>query len=450
MKKLLFAVMTALMLLAAATVSAATLTTADGVLSIETPDNENWVQVNDQNHWVTITNGNDTVTIDHLSNGEKLPEVQIADGNYAAVYQAYVSTKNEVFIVKALASDTQDLETLMKIIGTIKVLKYDTKTAIQTAAPAAQTSETGVRAINATYYCTGSDVNVRSGCSTDDAKIGSLSLGQEVYVVGAVMKNGQDTGWYQINYNGGTGYVSSAFLSASKPASAPAGKPAAATATPTPAPGADQAKPVGDPIAVYDEYGNPRGSIYEYSDGSFRDQNGKKVDYQRNGVYYNGSEYLYTSRHFNDEEGVKVYDEFGESYMLYRGSDGYWRDDSGTVYTRVSDSEFQVREGTKRLSVYYPDQDDDDDDEPYQLNSGFTCYDSNGNVQGMLRPYSDGLYYSNDMVAYVDQGNGSYYSSAVGEVLYDYNPVYEEPEDAYESDGSYIYDEDDEEEDYWD
>ena len=33
---------------------------------------------------------------------------------------------------------------------------------------------------------------------------------------------------------------------------------------------------------------------------------------------------------------ITVYDEFGESYTLYEGTDGYWRDRSGTAYDRLS------------------------------------------------------------------------------------------------------------------
>jgi uncharacterized protein YgiM (DUF1202 family) len=48
---------------------------------------------------------------------------------------------------------------------------------------------------------------------------------------------------------------------------------------------------------------------------------------------------------------ITVYDEFGDAYTLYEGTDGYWRDRSGTEYVQVSDTQFQVKEGTKRLSM---------------------------------------------------------------------------------------------------
>ena len=58
--------------------------------------------------------------------------------------------------------------------------------------------------LNKTMYAK-STGNVRSLPSTDGDKLGELSKAQEVTVTGQC----NETGWYRINYNGGTGYVSS-------------------------------------------------------------------------------------------------------------------------------------------------------------------------------------------------------------------------------------------------
>lgn len=50
-------------------------------------------------------------------------------------------------------------------------------------------------------------VNVRMGPSTDYDKIGGLNKGEQVQVTGIA-----DTGWYQIQYNGETAYVSASYL----------------------------------------------------------------------------------------------------------------------------------------------------------------------------------------------------------------------------------------------
>lgn len=59
-----------------------------------------------------------------------------------------------------------------------------------------------------------SSVNVRSLPSTDGEKLGGLSKVQEVHVTGQC----NETGWYRIDYNGSTGYVSSSYLVNDKPA----------------------------------------------------------------------------------------------------------------------------------------------------------------------------------------------------------------------------------------
>ena len=203
------------MMLAAASVNAETFTTADGVLSIDAPSDE-WVQTADPNYWFTMSDGKSVITVDHLSNGESLPKVQVADASYPAVFQGFVSTTNEVFVVKALAGSAQDLETLMKAIGTVKVLQYDTKTAIKNE-EAAQTAEFGFREINGTYYVNTEELNVRSEYSTDSSLLGTLYYGEQVTVKGAVVRNGEDFGWYRISFNGGDAYVAAGFLSDTVP-----------------------------------------------------------------------------------------------------------------------------------------------------------------------------------------------------------------------------------------
>ncbi|WP_394547686.1 SH3 domain-containing protein [Priestia aryabhattai] len=66
---------------------------------------------------------------------------------------------------------------------------------------------------NTTYTVTASTLNVRSGAGTNYASIGSVTKGQKLSVVS---KSG---GWYKINYNGRTGYVSSDYVQASATAS---------------------------------------------------------------------------------------------------------------------------------------------------------------------------------------------------------------------------------------
>lgn len=64
-----------------------------------------------------------------------------------------------------------------------------------------------------TMYCIASSLNIRSGAGTSYAVTGSIKNGQSVTVLG------NNNGWSKIKVGNGYGYVSSKYLSASKPAS---------------------------------------------------------------------------------------------------------------------------------------------------------------------------------------------------------------------------------------
>ncbi len=68
-------------------------------------------------------------------------------------------------------------------------------------------------AVTGTMYA-GSAVNVRNQPSTDGEKVGQLTQGQEVTVTGQC----EETGWYQVELNGGKAFVSNNYIVAEKPA----------------------------------------------------------------------------------------------------------------------------------------------------------------------------------------------------------------------------------------
>ena len=298
-RKTVVAVLAAIAVLCFAIPAAAeTFTSEDGVLSIELP-NENWKKIEDVTKWITLSDGANQITVDHYSNGEKLPDISVADTHFVNVFQAVFSTQNEVFIVTGSVVDAAKIPEITQAIMSLKVLKYDTKRAVSRE-PEAGTSELTVIPMDKTMYVTASSLNVRKACSTDSQLLGGYGKGSKVAVTGAVQKNGVDLGGYQVNYEGGTGYVSGEFLSDTAPA-----------------------------------------STNSDSSGSSSDS-----------TVYTGNV-------------VTVYDETGDAYTLYQTKDGFWYDNSGTKYSRLSDEDFQVWEGTKRLSVYYngPDNNDYSDQE---------------------------------------------------------------------------------------
>ena len=374
-KAFLCAAAAGLMILTASAAGAATLTTEDGVLSIETPSDA-WVQTQDPNYWFVISNGTDTIAIDHLSNGQSLPAVQVADNASPAVYQAFVSTKNEVFVIKGLAASQENLQSVMQTISSIKVLKTDTKTAVQQATPAPQVSQFGLRPINGTYYVTCSDLHVRSGYSTDDAILGDLGLGDAVTVVGAVTKGGQDYGWYQVQYNGATAYVSAGFLSADKPsetASSGSSQSSSDQKKINETTSSGNAKIAGASFTVTDNKGYTVATLTPYTDG----------------YYYSGNGTAYVSH------GNGAYSPVGDNDVMSIVYDGSYLD-------RLNEEDYFTG----------PDAGD------YPAGDGVPVWNANGNYQGVLTPYSDGYYYSADGARYSNSGFGSYYGA--GEVLYDY------------------------------
>ena len=70
-------------------------------------------------------------------------------------------------------------------------------------------------AVTGTMYARAA-MNVRNQPSTDGEKVGQLTQGQEVTVTGQC----SETGWYQIELNGGKAFVSNNYIVAEKPAAA--------------------------------------------------------------------------------------------------------------------------------------------------------------------------------------------------------------------------------------
>lgn len=98
----------------------------------------------------------------------------------------------------------------------------------ETEAPETPEVETPVEAeptysftsVNETVYAT-STVNIREGFSADTDKVGSLGKGQSIKRVG--IGTGDAEGWSEVEFNGQTAYISSDYLSLTKPAAQSSG-----------------------------------------------------------------------------------------------------------------------------------------------------------------------------------------------------------------------------------
>ena len=295
--------------------------TADGVLSIQLPGPD-WVVLSDPNYWFAMTDGDDVITISHLSNGEALPAITVADDEYSAVCSAYVSTKNEVFIIRGCAVSTDSLKDIMLALSSVKILKFNTKLAINTVGTDAYTDRLVVEPCSQVLYSVSNHLNVRTDCTTDSRKLGYLTYGQPVIVNGIVRLNGRDYGWYRISYNGRMGYVSAKFLSAVAP------------------------QQQTQAFSVYAENG-ATATIHNVGNGYYEDTNGRSYRYVRGSLYYrkdNDTTYsqdpTYWNRYKNDTEAFWVFAKDGGAVQIYEDTDGNYRDAAGNTYFQNADNTY--------------------------------------------------------------------------------------------------------------
>ena len=315
-----------------------TYTTGDGVLSIDLPD-ENWKEMSDPGKWVSFSDGANLITLEHLSNGEDLPDISIADDHYVNVYQAIASTQNEVFIITGSVVDSAKIGDVCNAIMSVKVLKYDTKLAVKKEQQETSADYTIV-AMDATMYTT-AGVNVRAGYSTSDTVLGGLAAGSSVHVTGKVQKDGADLGWYQVAYNGASAYISASFLTDKAPASSSQSSSAQFT---------------GEARTIY-EIDGAAVTVYKRTDGQWVDSQG--------GVYTQITDY-----EFSGANGAVLTTNKPQAYSgnepLSSGFTAYWPNGNATTLTPYSDGYYYSSEWVRYT---------DNQDGSYSGADGSTLYD---------------------------------------------------------------------------
>ena len=315
-----------------------TYTTGDGVLSIDLPD-ENWKEMSDPGKWVSFSDGANLITLEHLSNGEDLPDISIADDHYVNVYQAIASTQNEVFIITGSVVDSAKIGDVCNAIMSVKVLKYDTKLAVKKEQQETSAGYTIV-AMDATMYTT-AGVNVGAGYSTSDTVLGGLAAGSSVHVTGKVQKDGADLGWYQVAYNGASAYISASFLTDKAPASSSQSSSAQFT---------------GEARTIY-EIDGAAVTVYKRTDGQWVDSQG--------GVYTQITDY-----EFSGANGAVLTTNKPQAYSgnepLSSGFTAYWPNSNATTLTPYSDGYYYSSEWVRYT---------DNQDGSYSGADGSTLYD---------------------------------------------------------------------------
>lgn len=383
--------------------AAETFTSSDGVLSIELPD-DTWKEVQDPASFIVLSDGANVITINHYSNGEKLPDISVADDHFVNVYEGVFSTQNEVFLVTGSVVDAQDISKICNSILSLKVLKYDTKLAVKDNTPSV--SEFTIVPMDETMYVIADGgLKVRSGSSMSSQVIGGLADGSSVHVTGKVQQKGADIGWYQISYNSGSGFVSASFLS-SKARNAGTQESAKTQTSSRTYTGSVKTVYASDGTAI---------TIYEANDGSWYDSNGKK---------YN----LVTDYEFSSESGgsysVNRPQTGNSSIELISGpltvfwgnsnqdtlslyTDGYYYSSGWVRYTDNGNGTYSGADGTTLYS-YDPvaasqanQASESDSDESFYL-------ESEGSGRPVTVSPGGGAYYDDDGVEYHNQGDGSF------------------------------------------
>lgn len=124
------------------------------------------------------------------------------------VTEAEVET-TEAETTTAVTADTAPVDTEATTEATTEAVTEETTEASEDTASSLPSFT--VESQSLTMYAK-STVNVRSGASVDYDRIGHLDEGEEVTVTGVA-----STGWYQISFKDGVGYVSNNYLTSEKP-----------------------------------------------------------------------------------------------------------------------------------------------------------------------------------------------------------------------------------------
>lgn len=358
-KSLKFAVLfsAAMALTCAVTAFGAEFTTPDSVLTLETPGDD-WKQIKDDETWATLSDGDDRITLMHYSNGEKLPEMAVAGDGYVQVCQNILSTENEVFIITGSVTDKENFEDVREAVQSVVINKYDTKKAVKTNASSINTAEPAssdkgtsseasaagqksVQAADFTVWVSSQQLNIRKAGSTDAAILDTANYADALRVTGIEMANGTQTGWYQVDYNGVVGYVSSAYV--------------------TTAP--DTAESLGhtltqEQVTLYTADGQSATYVNKAVDGNWYDGSGRQYQSNGNGSWTcltNGVSWTETAPQAPGSEDfseVTVSDEEGyNSQTLSLGADGIWRNSAAGVYTDNGNGTWTGSNGTVWYSV---------------------------------------------------------------------------------------------------
>lgn len=123
--------------------------------------------------------------------------------------------------------ELEHLKSYVGLILTNKVLPADYEERYLDWRPMESEDKTNLfTEVNETVYATGT-VNIRDSYNADSEKLGSLNRGQSITRTGT--GTGDADGWSKVEFNGQTAYISSQYLSTTKPSTPTTGQPTPST-----------------------------------------------------------------------------------------------------------------------------------------------------------------------------------------------------------------------------
>lgn len=155
----------------------------------------------------SVTNSNSNVS---LSSGSKSEFLE--NGSTTVKFKA---VKAGTVKITAEAMDMTDLDDSSKTVNGSKTFNVT----IKEKSSSTTTTTPTFTSKNQTVYAT-SQVNVRSSYSTSSSVLGVLQVGDSVTRTGLATKSVNGILWSKVTYNGKTGYISSSYLTTTKPTDA--------------------------------------------------------------------------------------------------------------------------------------------------------------------------------------------------------------------------------------
>ena len=169
------------------------------------------VKANNAAGMYSVSSSNSNVSISSGSSSEFLE-------NKSATI-TFKANKAGTATITAKATDMTDLDDDTKAVTGSKSFSVTIKAKSTTNTKPSTPTVTApsFSSVNETVYCTNDGVNVRSSYSTSSSVLGSLSKNESLKRTGVATKAVNGITWSKVTYNGKTAYVSSAYLTKTKP-----------------------------------------------------------------------------------------------------------------------------------------------------------------------------------------------------------------------------------------